>query len=89
MNSAFNSSGFRILSAHSRAFIIGTVAEFKYKGYVVNISQEGGFNAHCPAIYEDGVLVKECETVEEALSIIDARMAGRAMAEAAKARNKA
>jgi hypothetical protein len=85
---AFNCSGFRILSAQTRGFIIGTVAEFRYKGHVVSMSQQGGINAHCPTIYENGVLVKECETVEEALSVIDACMAGRAMQEAAKRREQ-
>lgn len=80
----FNSSGFRILNAWKRNYIVGTIAEFCYRGHIVSMSQEGGINAHCPSVYDGLNLLYEAESVEDALGWIDAIANGKAMAEAAK-----
>ena len=85
----FNYAGFRILGCASRGPIIGAVCQFKYKGYEVSLSTYGGWNAQAIVVYLADKYAHESEKVEDALAWIDAQDAGRKMAEAAEARNKA
>lgn len=85
----FNYAGFRILGCASRGPIIGAVCQFKYKGYEVSLSTYGGWNAQAVTVFFANKYAHESEKVEDALAWIDAQDAGRKMAEAAQARNKA